>query len=845
MNAGGDELVLSGGSTVSTTVFGNGSQVVRTSGVASDTIVSSGGEVAVSSGGSAVSAMIGSGGTQTVRAGGAASFSIVGNGGFEVVSAGGRAVSTTVENGGSETVARGATTGTIIDSGGVETLSSGGTTSLTVLNSGGEELLSAGGFSFGTVVNGGGIETVSAGGTADNSIVESGGLLLLSGGNASGATVGSGGLVIVLAAKTTGNVVASGGVEIVSSGGTASNTKVDSGGYLIVLRNTTVQGTVNSGGTVVTTGVELYQPGVGFTDFGATAISAMVASGGTEFVLGGGTASFTTVSSGGTALIFSGGTARDTTLGSGGIETVSAHGSAVGTTVNSGGFQFVFSSGPAISTSVDSSGTESVSSGGTVSFTTVGGGGLEVVSTGGRAFDTRVGSGGFEIVSSGGVASFTTVGNGGLEVVSAGGRAIDTTVGSGGVEVLLGVDGISGTASGTTLDLGGAIDIAYLTLAGDGTATVDSSTDVLSVTEGAFSYTQQLAGTYLSTDSFTLLPGSDEFTGGTQVELTSTLCFCIDTLIATPTGQVKVQDLAVGDLVMTLRGVARPITWVGIGAVLATRGRRSAATPVIVHKGALADNVPTHDLRVTRGHSLYIDHVLIPVEFLVNHRSIEWDDRAQEVKLFHIELETHDVLIANGAPAESYRDDGNRWLFRNANGGWAHPPQEPCAPVLTGGKLVDQAWQRLLDRAGPRPGLPLTEDADLHLVVDGQRLDAKSCLGETLVFRLMARPETVRIVSRGGAPQELGVARDPRVLGVALWRITLRQGPRLRMIEAEDASLAEGFHGYEADNSFRWTDGDALLPAALYDGLQGGFELDLQVACSARYGDDRQARAAA
>ena len=617
------------------------------------------------------------------------------------------------------------------------------------MNSGGEELLSAGGFTFGTGVNGGGIETVSAGGTADKTSVESGGLLLLSGGTASVATDGSGGLVIVLAAKTTGNVVASGGVEIVSSGGTASNTKVDSGGYLIVLRNTTVQGTVNSGGTVVSTGVELNHPGVGFIYFGATATSAMVASGGTEYVLGGGTASFTTVSSGGTALIFSGGTAHDTTVGNGAIETVSARGSAVGTTVNSGGFQFVFSSGTAISTSVDSSGTESVSSGGTVSFTTVGGGGLEVVSTGGRAFDTRVGSGGFEIVSSGGVASFTsvgnggtesvstggaasftTVGNGGLEVVSAGGRAIDTTVGSGGVEVLLGVDGISGTASGTTLDLGGAIDIAYLTLAGDGTATVDSSTDVLSVTEGAFSYTQQLAGTYLSTDSFTLLPGSDEFTGGTQVELTSTLCFCIDTLIATPTGQVKVQDLAVGDLVMTLRGVARPITWVGIGAVLATRGRRSAATPVIVHKGALADNVPTHDLRVTRGHSLYIDHVLIPVEFLVNHRSIEWDDRAQEVKLFHIELETHDVLIANGAPAENYRDDGNRWLFRNANGGWAQPPKTPYAPVLTGGALVDEAWRRLLDRAGPRPGLPLTEDADLHLLVDGQRLDARSCQGD-------------------------------------------------------------------------------------------------------------------
>ena len=113
------------------------------------------------------------------------------------------------------------------------------------------------------------------------------------------------------------------------------------------------------------------------------------------------------------------------------------------------------------------------------------------------------------------------------------------------------------------------------------------------------------------------------------------------------------------------------------------------------------------------------------------------------------------------------------------------------------------------------------------------------------MFRLLARPETVRVVSRSGAPQELGVARDPRELGVALWRIMLRQGPRLRMIEAEDAALAAGFHGYEAAHQFRWTDGDALLPAALYDGLHGGFELELHVACSALYGEDLLARAAA
>src|SRR6201999_3052108 len=123
--------------------------------------------------------------------------------------------------------------------------------------------------------------------------------------------------------------------------------------------------------------------------------------------------------------------------------------------------------------------------------------------------------------------------------------------------------------------------------------------------------------------------------------------------------------------------------------VLATRGRRGPATPVIVLRGALADNVPRRDLRVTKGHVLLVDGVLIPVEFLVNHHSICWDDRAQEVAVYHVELDRHDVLIANGAPAESYRDDGNRWLFQNANSGWHLPPQGPYAPVLTGGPIVD------------------------------------------------------------------------------------------------------------------------------------------------------------
>jgi hypothetical protein len=217
--------------------------------------------------------------------------------------------------------------------------------------------------------------------------------------------------------------------------------------------------------------------------------------------------------------------------------------------------------------------------------------------------------------------------------------------------------------------------------------------------------------------------------------------------------------------------------------------------------------------------------VSIPVEFLVTHRTIMWDDHAQEVTIYHIELEAHDVLLANGAPAESYRDDGNRWLFQNANSGWGLPPREPCAPVLTGGPMVDTIWQRLLKRAGPRQSLPLTDDADLHLSLDGRRLDAAERVGDVYVFQLPVVPSALNVLSHAASPEELGLARDPRVLGVALRRLVARKGTRLRVIEAKDEQLTRGFHAFEADNGFRWTDGDAAIPAGLYAGLTAPLEM--------------------
>ncbi len=313
------------------------------------------------------------------------------------------------------------------------------------------------------------------------------------------------------------------------------------------------------------------------------------------------------------------------------------------------------------------------------------------------------------------------------------------------------------------------------------------------------------------------------------------LCFLAGTLIRTLSDETPVERLTVGDMILTATGQPRPIVWIGVGRVLATRGRRNAATPVIVRKGALGPSQPHRDLRVTKGHSLYIDDVLIPAEFLVNHRSILWDDHAQEVTVYHVELETHDVLSANGVLAESYRDDGNRWLFQNANSGWRLPPKEPCAPVLTGGPIVDAIWRRLLDRAGLRPGFPLTEDADLHVLVDGRRQDGVRQREGVYAFYLPAERFAVHIASRAAAPAELGLARDPRLLGVAIRRIAIRQLGQHRVVGADDALLSKGFHAFEADNGFRWTDGDAVVPSDLLAGFIGPVELSIHIGMTARY----------
>ena len=205
--------------------------------------------------------------------------------------------------------------------------------------------------------------------------------------------------------------------------------------------------------------------------------------------------------------------------------------------------------------------------------------------------------------------------------------------------------GLAGTISGFTS--GDTIEITGITATGSSYAD-----GVLTLTEASGAATLAITGSF-TTSNFLVT----NVAGGTNISM---LCFCVNTMVLTPSGQRPVQELASGDAVITLSGAVRRIVWIGEGKVLATRGRRSAATPVIVRKGALSDRMDRRTICTSaRGIHSTSTTCRFRLELPVNHRSILWDDHAQEVSLYHVELETHDVLLADGAPAESYRDDGD------------------------------------------------------------------------------------------------------------------------------------------------------------------------------------------
>jgi hypothetical protein len=135
---------------------------------------------------------------------------------------------------------------------------------------------------------------------------------------------------------------------------------------------------------------------------------------------------------------------------------------------------------------------------------------------------------------------------------------------------------------------------------------------------------------------------------------------------------------------------------------------RKDILPICVKAGALDENVPQRDLWISPHHAMYLEGILIEAKDLINGVSIVQAERAEKVEYFHIELDTHDVIIAEGALSESFVDDDSRGMFHNAHEYCAlYPdqfavPARYCAPRLEDGYEIEAARRRIAMRAGLR-----------------------------------------------------------------------------------------------------------------------------------------------
>lgn len=223
------------------------------------------------------------------------------------------------------------------------------------------------------------------------------------------------------------------------------------------------------------------------------------------------------------------------------------------------------------------------------------------------------------------------------------------------------ISGDSVTHSTSTLSLGdtfsnGVVLAETQTLDGTDTATVtiDSQT---SSTVGVYIDEEQSANaeTNHTTDVVGIVAFEEGLipclTSGVQIEML---------------GDVReVQEISVGDIVLTSDNGPQPVRWIGQRKYL-TRDliKNPQLRPIRIVAGALGDNLPKRDLLVSRQHRMLVQskiaermfvkaNVLVSAIKLTDLPGIYVDETVECVEYFHLLFDQHEVIYAEGAPTES------------------------------------------------------------------------------------------------------------------------------------------------------------------------------------------------
>lgn len=663
------------------------------------------------------------------------------------------------------------------------------------------------------LISNNGMAIASAGGLiSGNTILDTSQITVMSGGVARGDTLnGSAVLGYVSGGGQAFGEVLSGAAEldVVGSGAMASGTVVESNGRLLATSSGVVSGSVLSAGLMQVTnggvaqGDTLSSGSQMEVDSGGSAFSETILSGASASVVASGAflvSSF--IFNGATGQIYNGGMLSASTVQ--GLVQVDNNGVVTGNTIS--GTEVLYTGAFASSETVVSGGhLEGLQNGVTVTGATVFDGELSVLGNGtAGAFSvvsgsTVSGSNGVLILgeqegTSGAAAASMVSGyanrieGGAEEMIQTTGAAASDTIENGSLVVLGRADAISLESSTVYVAGGAALTNTRLTSGSTLTVMVSGGTDLSgdSIDIGAKLQSLQglddpsqftISGNKLTIsgqgsqqiqtltingtpDQLLQVALIDESTGLFELE-EGTPCYCRGTLIDTDQGEVPVEYLKIGDQVRTLRHGFRSIRWIGRRSYSGqfAAGNRDVL-PVVFRAGSLGKNLPREDLSVSPLHAMYLDGVLVPAVALVNGRSIVQAKVMDEVAYFHIELESHDVIFANGAESETFVDDGSRGMFHNeAEYNRLYPDAERraavyCAPRVEEGARLAAIRQKLEMLSGkPTSGIGPLEgylDSVTRTRLTGWASNPETC-----------KPVHLQILDRGVVLGEV-VANQPR-----------------------------------------------------------------------------------
>jgi len=171
----------------------------------------------------------------------------------------------------------------------------------------------------------------------------------------------------------------------------------------------------------------------------------------------------------------------------------------------------------------------------------------------------------------------------------------------------------------------------------------------------------------------------------------SASCFLRGTHILTPQGERRIEDLEIGDPVVTLTGDVKPIEWIGRRIYKRTSDRDwvESIRPVRIAAGALGVGVPHRELFLSQAHHLLIDGVLMRAIDILNGSSITLFSPAEsEIEYLHIKLPMHDVIFAEGALSETLILDNdaierfdNFVEYERLYGSKGSFGEVPCGPI--------------------------------------------------------------------------------------------------------------------------------------------------------------------